>query len=188
MAGRPAPTAVAREAAARPRSRRGAVGAQCLAGEFLGDGHGLARAGSVHALAEHRVEPGEEEPGSEVEIGHAELTAVAPVLKEPAQQRTEGLQQRSLGGPGCCEQGVVQLLVLTEGPCRPSAGKPWLVALAMVFGLFMPMLDHLVVNVALPTIQHQLGAGISGLQWIVDAYTLTLAALMLTGGTRPRRR
>lgn len=57
-----------------------------------------------------------------------------------------------------------------------------LVVLAMVSGLFMPMLDHLVVNVALPTIQHQLGAGISGLQWIVDAYTLTLAAFMLTGG------
>ncbi len=37
-------------------------------------------------------------------------------------------------------------------------GKRWLVVLAMVSGLFMPMLDHLMVNVALPTIQHQLGA------------------------------
>src|SRR6516165_5500094 len=64
-----------------------------------------------------------------------------------------------------------------------TGGRLWLVLLAMVFGLFMPMLDHLVVNVALPTIQHRLGAGISGLQWIVDAYTLTFAAFMLTGGT-----
>jgi EmrB/QacA subfamily drug resistance transporter len=63
-----------------------------------------------------------------------------------------------------------------------TSGRLWLVLIAMVFGLFMPMLDHLVVNVALPTIQHQLGAGISGLQWIVDAYTLTFAAFMLTGG------
>jgi len=62
-------------------------------------------------------------------------------------------------------------------------GRLWLVLVAMVFGLFMPMLDHLVVNVALPTIQRQLGAGISGLQWIVGAYTLTFAAFMLTGGT-----
>ncbi|EQD30522.1 drug resistance transporter, EmrB/QacA subfamily, partial [mine drainage metagenome] len=54
---------------------------------------------------------------------------------------------------------------------------------AMVFGLFMPMLDNLVVNVALPTIQRRLGAGISELQWIIDAYTLTFAAFMLTGGT-----
>jgi EmrB/QacA subfamily drug resistance transporter len=61
--------------------------------------------------------------------------------------------------------------------------RRWLVLLAMVFGLFMPMLDHLVVNVALPTIQRELGAGISGLQWIVDAYTLTFAALLLTGGS-----
>src|SRR2546428_11899681 len=62
-----------------------------------------------------------------------------------------------------------------------QAGK-WLVLVAMVFGLFMPMLDNLVVNVALPTIQRQLGAGVSGLQWIIDAYTLTFASFMLTGG------
>ncbi len=59
----------------------------------------------------------------------------------------------------------------------------WWVLVAMVFGLFMPMLDNLVVNVALPTIQRRLGAGISELQWIIDAYTLTFAAFMLTGGT-----
>jgi EmrB/QacA subfamily drug resistance transporter len=58
----------------------------------------------------------------------------------------------------------------------------WLVLVAMVFGLFMPMLDNLVVNVALPTIQRRLGAGFSGLAWVIDAYTLTFASLMLTGG------
>ena len=71
---------------------------------------------------------------------------------------------------------------------RPSAQqesnerRKWWVLVAMVFGLFMPMLDNLVVNVALPTIQHKLGAGVSGLQWIIDAYTLTFASFMLTGG------
>src|SRR5436305_9724055 len=60
--------------------------------------------------------------------------------------------------------------------------RKWLVLGAMVFGLFMPMLDNLVVNVALPTIQDKLGAGVSGLQWIIDAYTLTFASFMLTGG------
>jgi EmrB/QacA subfamily drug resistance transporter len=60
--------------------------------------------------------------------------------------------------------------------------RKWLVLVAMVFGLFMPMLDNLVVNVALPTIQDKLGAGVSGLQWIIDAYTLTFASFMLTGG------
>src|SRR6266704_1083249 len=63
-----------------------------------------------------------------------------------------------------------------------SDRRKWLVLGAMVFGLFMPMLDNLVVNVALPTIQDKLGAGVSGLQWIIDAYTLTFASFMLTGG------
>ncbi len=60
--------------------------------------------------------------------------------------------------------------------------RRWWVLVAMVFGLLMPVLDNLVVNVALPTIQRDLGAGVSGLAWIVDAYTLTFASFMLTGG------
>src|SRR6266511_2906443 len=64
----------------------------------------------------------------------------------------------------------------------PGDRRKWWVLVAMVFGLFMPMLDNLVVNVALPTIQRYLGAGVSGLQWIIDAYTLTFASFMLTGG------
>ena len=58
----------------------------------------------------------------------------------------------------------------------------WWVLVAMVFGLFMPMLDSLVVNVALPTIHRELGANVSDLQWIIDAYTLTFASFMLSGG------
>ncbi|MBN1631907.1 MAG: DHA2 family efflux MFS transporter permease subunit [Thermoleophilia bacterium] len=54
---------------------------------------------------------------------------------------------------------------------------------AMCFALFMAMLDNTVVNVALPSISESLGSGISGLQWIVDAYTLVFATLLLTGGT-----
>jgi EmrB/QacA subfamily drug resistance transporter len=54
---------------------------------------------------------------------------------------------------------------------------------AMCFALFMAMLDNTVVNVALPKIQDSLGAGVSGLQWVVDAYTLLFASLLLTGGT-----
>src|SRR6266508_4074615 len=56
------------------------------------------------------------------------------------------------------------------------------VLLTCCFALFMAMLDNTVVNVALPTISHKLGAGVSGLQWIVDGYVLALASLLLTGG------
>jgi EmrB/QacA subfamily drug resistance transporter len=50
------------------------------------------------------------------------------------------------------------------------------------FGLFMIMLDNTVVNVALPSIQRELGASLSELEWIVTGYALSFAALMLTGG------
>ena len=47
---------------------------------------------------------------------------------------------------------------------------------------FMLLLDITVVIVALPNIQHDLDASLTGLQWVVDAYALTLAALILTAG------
>jgi MFS family permease len=47
---------------------------------------------------------------------------------------------------------------------------------------FMLLLDITVVNVALPRIQRDLHAGLTGLQWVVDAYALALAALILTAG------
>jgi EmrB/QacA subfamily drug resistance transporter len=47
---------------------------------------------------------------------------------------------------------------------------------------FMLLLDITIVNVALPSIQRDLDAGLTGLQWVVDAYALTLAALILTAG------
>ena len=50
-------------------------------------------------------------------------------------------------------------------------------------GLFMVLLDASIVNVALPSIQANLHAQLSDLQWVVDAYTLPFAALMLTAGT-----
>jgi MFS transporter, DHA2 family, methylenomycin A resistance protein len=54
---------------------------------------------------------------------------------------------------------------------------------AMCFALFMANLDDTVVNVALPKIQMSLGSNVSGLQWILNAYTLAAASLMLTSGT-----
>jgi EmrB/QacA subfamily drug resistance transporter len=52
----------------------------------------------------------------------------------------------------------------------------------MCFALFMVMLDNTVVNVALPSIQKDLGATVSGLEWTVNAYTLAFAVLLVTGG------
>jgi EmrB/QacA subfamily drug resistance transporter len=60
--------------------------------------------------------------------------------------------------------------------------RKWWTLGAVAFGLFMIMLDNTVVNVALPSIQRDLGAGLSELEWIVSGYALSFAALLLTGG------
>jgi EmrB/QacA subfamily drug resistance transporter len=60
--------------------------------------------------------------------------------------------------------------------------RKWWTLAAMCFALFMIMLDNTVVNVALPSIQDDLGASISGLEWTVNAYTLTFAVLLVTAG------
>src|SRR5579875_1222752 len=58
----------------------------------------------------------------------------------------------------------------------------WWTLGAMCFALFMLMLDNTVVNVSLPSIQRDLKASLSSLEWTVNAYTLTLAVLMITSG------
>jgi EmrB/QacA subfamily drug resistance transporter len=54
---------------------------------------------------------------------------------------------------------------------------------ACCFGLFMVMLDNTVVNVALPSIRRELGAEVSGLALVLDAYILVFASLLLTAGS-----
>ncbi|MDF1602084.1 MFS transporter [Nocardioides sp. YIM 152315] len=64
---------------------------------------------------------------------------------------------------------------------RPPATR--LVLPALCSGYFVVLLDVTVVNVALPSIGHDLGAGVAGLQWVVDGYAVALAALLLAAGT-----
>lgn len=58
----------------------------------------------------------------------------------------------------------------------------WFTLVAACFGLFMAMLDNLVVNIAMPTIAKDLDATNTQLQWIVSAYTLIFASLQITAG------
>jgi EmrB/QacA subfamily drug resistance transporter len=74
--------------------------------------------------------------------------------------------------------------VTTGAPGQIRIGQPrgrWIIA-ATVLGSSMAMLDATVVNVALPTIGNELHTSLAGLQWVVTAYTLTLAGLILLGG------
>jgi EmrB/QacA subfamily drug resistance transporter len=60
-------------------------------------------------------------------------------------------------------------------------GGPTLIATGL--GLFMIFLDAMIVNVAIPDIQREFGAGESGMQWVVAAYSLTMAMFMMSGAT-----
>src|SRR6478735_7059432 len=73
---------------------------------------------------------------------------------------------------------------MTQHPTAtaPDKGR-WWTLVAVCTGVFMLLLDVTIVNVALPDIQGQFDASLSGLQWVIDAYALSLAALLLTAGS-----
>src|SRR5947199_6302188 len=61
--------------------------------------------------------------------------------------------------------------------------RKWWTLTAVSVGVFMLLLDVTIVNVALPDIERAFHASLSDLQWVIDAYALTLAALLLTAGS-----
>jgi EmrB/QacA subfamily drug resistance transporter len=61
--------------------------------------------------------------------------------------------------------------------------RKWWTLIAVSVATFMLLLDITVVNTALPSIREDLGASFTDLQWVIDAYALTLAALVLTAGS-----
>ena len=65
----------------------------------------------------------------------------------------------------------------------PARDPKWWTLVAVCLGVFMLLLDITIVNVALPDIQGELDASLSDLQWVIDAYALSLAALLLTAGS-----
>src|ERR1700689_2335883 len=64
----------------------------------------------------------------------------------------------------------------------PTLERKWWTLIAVCTAIFMLLLDITVVNVALPDIQRAFHSSFSDLQWVVDAYSLTLAAFLLTAG------
>jgi EmrB/QacA subfamily drug resistance transporter len=74
--------------------------------------------------------------------------------------------------------------LILAGPAAGSTSRRggWVLAVA-ILGSSMAFIDGTVVNVALPALQSSLHATITGVQWVVEAYALVLAALLLTGGS-----
>lgn len=65
-------------------------------------------------------------------------------------------------------------------PHSRSGGR--MATAAVLLGFFTIMVDAMIVNVALPAIGHGFDSGMTGLQWVVDGYTLTFAAFLLSAG------
>src|SRR5713101_2099100 len=66
-------------------------------------------------------------------------------------------------------------------PCAKSSA-PWILA-ATILGSSMAFIDGTVVNVALPALQTNLNATVVDVQWVVEAYSLLLSALLMVGGS-----
>src|SRR3954462_8077338 len=78
------------------------------------------------------------------------------------------------------------LAVLTTNGPDGKVGRmerKWWTLIAVAVGSFMLLLDITIVNVALPDIGRDLNASLADLQWVIDAYALTLAAFQLTAGS-----
>jgi EmrB/QacA subfamily drug resistance transporter len=78
-----------------------------------------------------------------------------------------------------CDEGVIRSALTCKEPPRRGA---W-VLLATILGSSMVFIDSSVVNVALPALQRDFNASSSDVQWVVEAYALFLAALILVGGS-----
>src|SRR5258708_4197188 len=83
--------------------------------------------------------------------------------------------------PTPCDEGVVRSGRAAVDPCRQPSTASW-VLVAAILGSSMAFIDGTVVNVALPAIQRDFGAGVADAQWVVESYALLLAALVLVGG------
>lgn len=79
-----------------------------------------------------------------------------------------------------CDEAVIRSEPAAQ-PCKPGQGF-W-VLVATIIASSMAFIDSTVVNVALPALQTSFGAGVVGVQWVVEAYGLTLGALVLVGGS-----
>ena len=82
---------------------------------------------------------------------------------------------------GPCERGVIVSTAPVEDVC-PKYSKPWVLA-ATILGSSMVSIDGTALSVALPIIQKDLAVPLSTVLWVVNAYSLGLAALMLLGGS-----
>jgi DHA2 family methylenomycin A resistance protein-like MFS transporter len=93
---------------------------------------------------------------------------------------TRGSQPRSTTEP-------VRIGREATEPAERASRNATIALISVCLGFFVIQLDVTIVNVALPAIQREIGGSLAGLQWVIDAYTLALASIMLTAGSTADR-
>ena len=145
-------------------------------------------------------------PGDVLHVGNAEGREPVEVAvdgaqlgrpRRPARRWRSASSRASAASPSCPEPASTSGFARSSATWRSRAVEPrrrfsrvsptmerkWWTLVLISIATFMLLLDVTVVNVALPDIQRELHASLSSLQWVVDAYSLTLAAFLLTAGS-----
>jgi hypothetical protein len=121
------------------------------------------------------------------------VVTLGPIFKFDTTGRFAELVAKNPSGPAITSlpaAGARELTVASSSSIAPIAAvdvsllrRERLALLATSSAFFMVILDTSIVNLAIPRIAGELGAGLSGMQWIIDGYALVLASLLLTAGT-----
>jgi hypothetical protein len=155
-------------------------------------GAGLAQRVSVVGLAQGADRPGGGQAREALErLG--DPRAGQPVVAVPARrfdpdQAAFGEPAQVSGDGGGRDTGLAGQRRGAERPAPTRAVSSMWPLVAICVGYFMVILDTTVVNVALPALSRGLHTTTSGLQWVIDGYSLTFAALLLSAGALGDRR
>jgi EmrB/QacA subfamily drug resistance transporter len=121
-------------------------------------------------------------PEDRIQIGEATIQLTSPVFEGVAERR-KPLQATALRKP-------LQVTRLRQAPAEStepltaeSGNRKWWTLGVVLSSTFMLLLDVTIVAVALPTISATLHASFSAVQWVIDAYTIMLVAVLLTAGS-----
>ena len=104
----------------------------------------------------------------------------------PFRRRTWATAPRPTRGGGSGPERPAEAPPTPDDSASSRSGAVWAVVITGL-ALFMASLDNLVVSTALPVIRVHLHAGLSGLEWTVNAYTLTFAVLLLSAAAMGER-
>jgi EmrB/QacA subfamily drug resistance transporter len=133
----------------------------------------LHSANGTYVNGERILEPYTLAPGDQIQIGEATIQLTSPVFAGVAEHE-QPIPVTSFS------QALARSPELLSGE---SGTRKWWTLAVVLSSTFMLLLDVTIVGVALPTISTKLHASFSGIQWVVDGYTVMLTAVLLTAGS-----